>query len=407
MTATTTPIYLDNAASTAVDPVVVERMVEVMRTCYGNPSAAHPLGRAARATLEAARAELAAALGDPVGGRDQRGQVVFTSGCTEADALAVLGAARARGTGAVVHSAVEHAAVAASAGLLDEARHPRVVLPVGADGRLDLAALAAVPADAAVVALVLVQNEIGVIQPVAEVAAAVRARAPGAHVHVDAAQALGKIALDVGALGVDSLALAGHKLHGPKGAGALWLAHGARVTPLWRGGGQEGGLRAGTEDVPAAAGLALAATRAVAARAEASERWAAMRRTVLAALAAAGLEHLEVGAGAARAPHILSVALRRVSAAGLRNVLISRGVYVSTGSACAERDSKPSAVLAALGLGPDWGVARLSLGLTTTQAEVTRASGLLAEAARDLVGVAATDPAHDASAPRHGMVPDA
>ena len=94
MTATTTPIYLDNAASTAVDPVVVERMVEVMRTCYGNPSAAHPLGRAARATLEAARAELAAALGDPVGGRDQRGQVVFTSGCTEADALAAAGAGR-------------------------------------------------------------------------------------------------------------------------------------------------------------------------------------------------------------------------------------------------------------------------------------------------------------------------
>jgi cysteine desulfurase len=379
-------IYLDNAASTRIDPDVLARVDEVTRTAWGNPSASHPQGALARRHLTEARERLAAALGD-VGGA---GEVVFTSGCTESDALAVLGAARARGGGPIALSALEHPAVAATAAMLGDGGSPLVVLPVGRDGRVDLAAAADLIAPGtAVVAVVHVQNEIGVLQPAAELARLAHQRAPGCHVHVDAAQALGTVPIDVAALGADSVAFAGHKVHGPRGVGALWVRRGARITPLWGGGGQQGGLRPGTEDAPGAAGFALAAERAVAGLAGAAARWGAMRAAIAAALDRAGVAWTEVAAGAPRSPHIVSVALQRVSAAALRNVLASRGVYISTGSACAERDSKPSATLAAVGIGPDWGVARLSFGHDTTLVEVETAAAILAEVAAGLAGVAA------------------
>jgi cysteine desulfurase len=375
-------IYLDNAASTRIDPEVLALVDEVARTAWGNPSASHPQGALARRHLTEARARLAAALGDPGA---TAGELVFTSGCTESDALAVLGAARARGAGAVVVSALEHPAVAATATMLGERGTPIVVLPAGKDGRVDLAAARdLITPDTAVVAVVLVQNEIGVLQPAAELAALAHARAPGCHVHVDAAQALGKVPLDVGSLGADSVALAGHKIHGPRGVGALWIARGARLAPLWGGGPQQGGLRPGTEDAPGAAGFALAAERVVAGLPAAAARWGAMRETIAGALDRAGVTWREVAAGAPRSPHIVSIALHRVSAGALRNVLASRGVYVSTGSACAEREARPSATLAAVGVGPDWGVARLSFGHDTTLVEVETAAAILVEVAAEL-----------------------
>jgi cysteine desulfurase len=380
------PIYLDNAASTRVADEVVALMTEVMRTAWGNPSAAHPQGAAARDHLATARRRLLAALGDPDGAH---GDVVWTSGCTEADALAVLGAARRR-DGAVVISTVEHAAIAATAATLDDGRpgaapRLRTVAP-GPDGRLTPAAVAAAARGAAVVALIMVQNEIGVAQPLDELVAAIRAVAPDCHVHVDAAQALGKVPLDVASLGVgggsrgvDSVALAGHKLHGPKGVGALWLRAGIELAPLWAGGGQQRGLRAGTQDAPGAAGLGLAAERAVAAMPFAVPRWRSLGARVVAALAHAGVACRPLVAEADRAPHILALACPGVPAGALRNVLASRGVYVSTGSACAERDAKPSAALAALGLAADVGMVRLSFGLDTREAEVDRAAAVLCE----------------------------
>jgi cysteine desulfurase len=269
--------------------------------------------------------------------------------------------------------------------MLGEAGAPIIVLSVGGDGRVDLAAArAAITADTAVVAIVLVQNEIGVIQPAAELAAIARAKAPDVHVHVDAAQALGHVAIDAGALGADSIALAGHKVHGPRGIGALWLAHGARIAALWRGGGQQGGLRAGTEDAPGAVAFSVAAANAVAALPAATARWAAMRAAIARALDDRGVTWREVAAGAPRSPHIVAVALHRVSAGALRNVAASRGVYLSTGSACADRDSKPSATLAAVGVGNDWGVARLSFGHDTTLDEVERGAAILADVTREL-----------------------
>lgn len=374
------PIYLDNAASTRVTDEVLALMTEVMRTAWGNPSSAHPQGAAARTQIETARGRLLAALGDPGG---KHGDIVWTSGCTEADALAVLGAARVK-PGTIVVSTIEHAAVGALPGRLREEGRSVVEVAPGPDGVLDPEAVAAAALAAGVVSIVMVQNEIGIVQPVAAIAAAVRRVAPGCHLHVDAAQAFGKVALDVSALGADSVAIAGHKLHGPKGIGALWLRAGATIEPLWVGGGQQKGLRSGTQDAPGAAGLGLAAERAIAALPNARAQWLELAGRVTAALDAAGVPYRKLVPDQRRSPHILALGIPGAPASALRTVLASRGVYVSTGSACAERDSKPSAVLAAIGLAEDVGMVRLSFGLDTTPADIDAAAAILVEVAREL-----------------------
>ncbi|MBL9013302.1 MAG: cysteine desulfurase [Myxococcales bacterium] len=383
------PIYLDNAASTRVTDDVIALMTEVMRTAWGNPSAAHPQGAAARAQIETARLRLLAALGD-VGGK--LGDVIWTSGCTEADALAVLGAARLK-TGAIVLSSIEHPAVAAACARLGGEGRRVVEVAPGPDGVLDPEAVAEVAADAGVVSIVMVQNEVGIVQPVAAIAAAVKARSPGCHFHVDAAQAFGKVPLDVSTLGADSVAIAGHKLHGPKGTGALWLRTGASLEPLWVGGGQQKGLRGGTQDAPGAAGLGLAAERAVAALPLARTRWLELAGRVRQVLEANKLAVKQLVPDQRRAPHILALGVPGVPASALRTVLSSRGVYVSTGSACAERDTKPSPVLAALALPAEYGMVRLSFGLETTAEEVEAAAQILADVIAELATTAARTPA--------------
>nr|MBA3453543.1 aminotransferase class V-fold PLP-dependent enzyme [Deltaproteobacteria bacterium] len=254
----------------------------------------------------------------------------------------------------------------------------------GPDGVLDPEVVAEAAVDAAVVAVVMVQNEIGIVQPVTAIVAAIRRRSPDCHIHIDAAQAFGKVPLDVAAIGADSVALAGHKLHGPKGSGALWLRTGAVLEPLWVGGGQQKGLRGGTQDAPGAAGLGLAAERAISAMPSARTRWLELAGRVTSVLDARAVTYRQLVPDQRRAPHILALGIRGVPATALRTVLSSRGVYVSTGSACADRDSKPSAVLTAIGLPANVGMVRLSFGLETTAAEVETAAGILAEVAADL-----------------------
>jgi len=375
------PLYLDNAASTRISDEVLALMTEVMRTAWGNPSSQHPQGAAARGHLEAARLRLLAALGDPDGAA---GDVIWTSGCTEADALAVLGAARVR-SGAIVTSTIEHAAVGALAVRLGESRAVVQVAP-GRDGVIDPEAVARAASDAAVVAIVMVQNEIGVVQPVAAIARAVRRVNPRCHIHIDAAQAFGKVAIDVAAIGADSLALAAHKAHGPNGIGALWLRRGAVLEPLWVGGGQQGGLRGGTQNTPGAVGLGLAASLAVAALPAARVRWLELAGLVTAELTARGVAFTQLVPDALRSPHILALGIAGVPASALRTVLSSRGVYISTGSACAERDGhgKPSPALVAIGLPESAGMCRLSFGLDTTAAEVAAAAPIVADVALEL-----------------------
>lgn len=370
-----TPLYLDNAASTRISDDVLALMTEVMRTAWGNPSAQHPQGAAARGHIETARRRLLAALGDD----GAIGDVVWTSGCTEADALAVLGAARVK-PGAVVTSAIEHAAVTSLAQRLGDERV--VVVAPGPDGVIHPAAMARAAEDAAVVAIVLVQNELGVIQPVAEIAAAVRAASPRCHIHVDAAQAFGKLPIDVAALGVDSIALAAHKLHGPKGIGALWLRRGAELAPLWVGGGQQRGLRGGTQDAPGAAAFGLAAERAVAALPAEAARWRDLAARITAVLAARGVAHTQLVPEALRSPHILALGIAGVPASALRTVASSRGLYLSTGSSCASQDSHgPSPILVAIGLPEDAGMCRLSFGHDTTAEDAGAAAAILADVA--------------------------
>jgi cysteine desulfurase len=222
------------------------------------------------------------------------------------------------------------------------------------------------------------------VQPVAAITAAVRARTSNCHIHVDAAQALGKVALDVSSLGADSISIAGHKLHGPKSTGALWLRSGVAIEPLWVGGGQQKGLRGGTQDAPGAAGLGLAAQRAVGSLATARAKWLELASRVVTMLTERGVAFRQLVPDHRRAPHILALGIAGVPAGALRNVLSSRGVYISTGSACADGESKPSPALEAIGLPADHGMVRLSFALDTSADEVDAAAKILADVAREL-----------------------
>ncbi len=373
-----TPIYLDNAASTRVSDEVVALMTDVMKTAWGNPSAQHPQGATARGHIETARKRLLEALGDK-----GAGDVVWTSGCSEANALAVLGAARVR-PGRIVISTVEHPAISTLTERLAQEGREVVRVAPGRDGVMDPDEVARAAEGAGVVALIMVQNEIGVVQPIAAIAAAVRERASNCHIHVDAAQALGKVARDVSSLGADSISIAGHKLHGPKGAGALWLRTGCAIEPLWVGGGQQKGLRGGTQDAPGAAGLGLAAQRAVGSLTTARAKWLELASRVIATLTARGVGFRQLVPDHRRAPHILALGIAGVPAGALRNVLSSRGVYISTGSACADGESKPSPALEAIGLPADHGMVRLSFALDTDASEVDAAAQILADVALEL-----------------------
>jgi cysteine desulfurase len=373
------PIYLDNAASTRVSDDVLALITDVMKSAWGNPSAQHPQGATARRHIETASARMLTALGDRAG----KGDVVWTSGCSESNALAVLGAARTH-EGGIVISTLEHPAITTLAErLATEGREVRRVAP-GRDGVLDPDEVGEAAKGAGVVSIIMVQNEIGVVQPISAIAAAVRAVALNAHIHVDAAQALGKVALDVSTLPVDSISIAGHKLHGPKGTGALWLAKTASIEPLWVGGGQQKGLRGGTQDAPGAAGLGLAAERAVAALATARTRWLELGARVTSILESRGVKFRQLVPDIRRSPHILALGIAGVPASALRTVLSSRGVYISTGSACADGASKASPVLEAIGLPADHGMVRLSFALDTQMADVEEAAKIIADVALEL-----------------------
>jgi cysteine desulfurase len=374
-------IYLDNAASTRPADEVVAAMAEAARAHYANPASAHTAGAAASRALEAARGEVAAALDvEPE-------ELVFTSGGTEADALGLLGAARAARGRHIVVSALEHPAVMRAAEALVAAGATLDVVSPGPDGVVRAEAVAAaIRPDTAVVAVMLVQNEIGTVQPIAEIARLLgpdRRRRP--HLHVDAVQGFGLLRLRPRALGADSLALSAHKLHGPRGAGALWVRPGARLEPLWIGGGQERGRRGGTENLPAIVGFgrAVALTR-LSLEAGGAAAVATLRDRLEAGALTAVAGARPTVTGAARAPHIASLAFPGLPAEPLLHALEARGVLASAGSACASRTAGPSPTLKAIGVDDHTGVLRFSLSRDTTQADVDGAITALAGAAREV-----------------------
>ncbi len=340
-------LYLDNAATTPLDPAVREAMLPFLGEGFGNPSSRHRLGVAAGRALELARQRVARACG----ARPE--DVLFTSGGTEANNLAVLGLARARARDGrhVLIGATEHPCVRDPALALADEGFEVEALSLDRDAQPDLADLERkLRDDTVLVAHMAVNNEFGSLYPVARLARLVRARAPRALVHTDAVQALGKVEVSLVGLGVHSLAVSAHKVHGPKGSGALVLAEGVRPRPLVFGGGQERGLRSGTENVAGVVGLGLAAERAERERPARHERLCALRAALARGLERVPGARLLLGERADASPAICAVVLPGPPAEVWMHHLEEQGILTSVGSACHAKRSEVSPALRALGL---------------------------------------------------------
>ena len=361
-------IYFDHNATTPVDPAVAETVMRVMTEEFGNASSVHHFGQRAKAVLDDARSSVAALIdGEP-------SEVVFTSGGTESDNFALRGVAEAlepTGRKHLIASAIEHEAVLVTLRALAKRGWKVTLLPVDASGILKPESLEqAITPDTAIVSLMHANNEIGTIQPVAEVASIAHAR--GALVHTDAVQSIGKIPVDVRALGVDLLSLSAHKFNGPKGVGALWIKRGARITAILTGGKHERTRRAGTENVPGIAGLGVAATLASRKLATEAPRIAALRDRLEAEILSRVPGTAVNGDRARRVPNTTNISFDAVEAESLLIALDLEGVAVSTGSACSSGTLEPSHVLRAMGLPSPrtQNSIRLSLGAGNTDAEV-------------------------------------
>jgi cysteine desulfurase len=370
-------VYLDNGATTKVDPRVAEAALHAMVTAYGNPSSAHRLGAEAARLVARAREQVAHAIGAAPS------EITFTSGGTEANALAVQGAsARAKH---VLTTELEHPSVADAVRALGERGVEIARVAPSPLGLIETDALFdKLRTETALATILWVQNELGTVQPVDELARAIKQRAPRCHVHVDAVQALGKIPVDVSDAAFDSLSLSAHKIHGPKGVGALWLKRTAKLRPLVHGGGQERGLRPGTEGVPGIVALGLAAELAAQLRPEAAARMTAQRDRLWSLIATALPAARRHGDPARTAPHILSVGFDGVPAEPLLHALEGEGVLVSAGSACHARDKKPSATLRAIGIPDHRGTIRLSLSRLTSDDEIARAAAAVVKCVSSL-----------------------
>ncbi len=361
-------IYFDHNATTPVDPMVAETMARVMTEEFGNASSVHHFGQRAKAVLDEARSSVAALIGAELS------EIVFTSGGTESDNFALRGVAEAlepTGRRHLIASSIEHEAVLVTLRALARRGWRTTLLPVGASGILNPQALAdALTDDTAIVSVMHANNEIGTIQPIAELARL--AHAKGALLHTDAVQSIGKIPVDVRALGVDLLSLSAHKFNGPKGAGALWIKRGARVTAMLTGGKHERSRRAGTENVPAIAGLGVAARLAANKLTADSPRLAALRNRLEEAILAGVPGTTINGDRDPRVPNTTNISFEAIEAESLLIALDLEGVAVSTGSACSSGTLEPSHVLRAMGLPSPrtQNSIRLSLGAGNTDAEV-------------------------------------
>ncbi|MDE2333201.1 MAG: aminotransferase class V-fold PLP-dependent enzyme [Rhodospirillales bacterium] len=372
------PIYLDNQATTPCDPDVVQAMLPFFGAQFANPhSVEHVMGQAAEAAVEAARAEVAALLG-----ADPR-EIVFTSGATEANNLAIKGAARfARDAGdprrRILTFVTEHPCVLASVRDLEGEGFEPVVLPVLADGRPDLDKLAAALAEPVLlVSVMAANNETGVLADLPAIAGLVKAA--GALLHTDAAQAAGKVPLDVGSVPFDLVSLSAHKLYGPKGVGALYVRRRPRVrlAPLFSGGGQERGFRSGTLPVPLLVGFGRAARLAAASLAEEPPSIAALRDRMLARLRQAIPGLVVNGSLSARLAGNLNLTFPAASAAALMRACPD--LCLSTGSACSSAEIAPSHVLTAMGLDAQAAgrSLRVGIGRFTSAADIDTAADLL------------------------------
>ncbi len=378
-------VYLDYNATTPLAPQVVDAVVAATRDVFGNASSVHHFGQQAKAALDDARTAVATLIGaDP-------SEVVFTAGGTEADNLAIRGAAEAAepsGRRHLVASAIEHEAVLNTLKALARRGWRTTLVPVDQSGIVAADRVReAIADDTALVSVMHANNEIGTIQPIAEIAAVAHER--GALMHTDAVQSAGKIPVDVRALGVDLLALSAHKLNGPKGAGALWVKRGTRMLPILTGGKHERSRRAGTENVPAIAGFGTAATLAASKMKTEGARVAALRDRLEAAVLRDVPGTAVNGAIEARVPNTTNISFERVEAESLLIALDLEGIAVSTGSACSSGTLEPSHVLRAMGFPAHrtQNSLRFSLGMFSTDADVDRVVAVLPALVEKLRGL--------------------
>lgn len=395
-------VYLDHAATTPVHPDVATAVKRALEEGWGNPSSLHGFGREARRLVEEAREEVAAL----IGARPQ--EVLFTSGGTEADNLAILGVARSareRGRGDhIVTSRVEHHAVLHACEYLERREGFRVTyLPVDGHGMVDPDDLRRAITDRTVlVSIMLANNEVGTIQPVRELAAVARER--GVPFHTDAVQAVGQIPVNVEELGVDLLSLSAHKIYGPKGAGALFVRRGLRLEPVMHGGGQERRLRPGTENVPGIAGLGAAARLARTELPGLAARLAALRDRLVAGVMERVPDVRLNGHPRLRLPGNANLSVRYVEGEAILLNLDLKGVAASSGSACAAGSTEPSHVLQAMGL-PEHearGALRFSFGRDNTEADVDYVLEVLPPIVERLRRMAAPSAALRGAGPGHG-----
>jgi cysteine desulfurase len=379
-------VYLDHAATTPVDPEVAEAMARVLRETHGNPSSIYAEGRAARAAVDRARDEVAAAINaDP-------GEIVFTSGGTEADNLALRGALK-NGRDGLVTTAIEHHAVIDTARDLERYTHVRVTV-VGVDsyGVVNPAAIRdAIDERTSLVSVMHANNEIGTIEPIAEIGAVCREN--GVAFHSDAVQTVGALDVDVRKIPVDLLSINAHKFYGPKGVGALYIRRGTRIATIQTGGGQEKGRRTGTENVAGVVGLGVAMRIARERRAAESPRQAALRDRLIAGVRARIPDAVLNGHATERLPNNASFCIPGTDGESLIVALDLEGFAVSSGSACTSGETEPSHVLLALGLDRQLakGSLRITLGRSTTEPQVDRfveALGGVVTRLRDAAAVA-------------------
>lgn len=364
------PVYLDHAATTPVRDEVFEAMKPFFGPRFGNPSSSHRWGREARASLDEARERVARCLGA------RADEICFTSGGTEGDNLAILGAWRARkdkGRTAIVTTPIEHKAILGAVHQAAREGAEERMLGMTSDGVIDMGSFdRLVDNQVSVCTIMWVNNEIGSIQPLPELAA--KAKERGALVHTDAVQAFGKVAIDARSQQFDFLTISGHKFGAPKGIGAMFVRRGTPIDPLLHGGTQERGRRAGTENVAAAVGLARAAELALSEHQASSERLGRLRARLEAGILERVPDAVVHGRGAPRAPHILNVSVPGTDSESLLMALDLKGIAASGGSACQSGSISPSYVLTALGVRPDLASAaiRMSLGALTTDACIDR-----------------------------------
>ncbi|MBO4347192.1 MAG: cysteine desulfurase [Lachnospiraceae bacterium] len=368
--------YLDNSATTKCFDEVIEAVESEMRDFYGNPSSMHNKGFEAEKKIRETTKLIASTL------KCNESEIVYTSGGTESDNMALIGIARAykRSGNHIIVSAIEHAAILQTAEYLKEEGYEISYLSTDENGTVDLEELGSlVREDTILVSIMAVNNEIGTVQPIEEISKIIKRRNPNVIFHVDAVQGYGKVKIIPGKMGIDLMSVSGHKIHGPKGVGFLYVSYKVKIKPIIFGGGQQKALRSGTENVCGIVGLGAAIKRVFEGFDEDTERMNSLRDYLIGRIEEINDVKIN-GNPDARAPHIVSASVRGVRAEVLLHALEEKGIYVSSGSACATNKPAVSATLKAINLDKDLleSTIRFSFSVLTTKEEVEYAADNLA-----------------------------